>query len=78
MEKAKKTTKKTLKTAKTERGGTIAPKQPKKGPPRGDVIKKPKIDNLEAKVEQLKEEARQKGLLDNLLFEELCRRMKNG
>lgn len=71
MEKAKKTTKKTLKTAKTERGGTIAPKAPKKRPPRGDVIKKPKTDNLEAKVEQLKEEARQKGLLDNLLFEEL-------
>lgn len=71
MEKAKKTTKNVSKTVKTERGTKTAPRQPKKRAPRGEYIKKPKIDNLEAKVEQLKEEARQKGLLDNLLFEEL-------
>lgn len=68
MEKAKKTTKNALKTAKTERGTKPAPKRASK--PRRATTKKPK-DSLEAKVEKLKEEAKRKGLLDNLLYEEL-------
>ena len=67
MEKAKKEVKKTIKTVKKERGAKQAPK------PRTPRAKKtaPAKDSLEAKVEKLKEEAQRKGLLDNLLFEEL-------
>lgn len=78
MEKATKTAKKPVKKVTSKRGVKKAVaeelKAParKKRPPRDDAIKhSPKKDNLEAKVEKLKEEAEKRGLLDNLLYEEL-------
>lgn len=71
MEKAKKTAKNTSKTIKNERG--VQNKRKPRTTTAKKTVKAPakKTDNLEAKVEQLKEEAKRKGLLDNILFSEL-------
>ena len=82
MVNAKKTAKKPIKTTKKESGAkttrsrktTAKAKAPAKAKPKTETKSEAPakaLDSLESKVEKLKEEAKRKGLLDNLLFEEL-------